>query len=282
MSESKGKRVFIHFLPVYGCISTGLIYASIGVIAILSFLRIKEGGADESSLLIFLDDFLVGQIFIWIILLGTLSYIIWRIYEAYTDPYNYGSHWKGLARRAGIGLSSIADVLIAYSAVMVLLGAGTAREDGRPEEEREMVGSMLTEDWGEWLIISAGVIILGTALVQLYYGVTRGYRERLDIPNLSKEYKKLVHMMAWLGYGARGIIIGIIGFFYLKAGIAEDPDFVVNTDKAFNYIGQNIGNLFFVLIAIGTFCYGLFMFFLGATYDIDNRKNRGRKSGQAV
>lgn len=280
MAESKEKRFFIHYFPIYGCISTGLIYTAIGVIAILSFLKVKEGGADESSLLVFLDDFLVGQILVWIILFGTLSYIIWRIYEAYTDPYNYGSHWKGFARRAGIGLSSIADVLIAYSAVMVILGAGTGREDGQPDEEREMVGSMLREDWGDWLIISTGIIILGTAIVQLYYGITRGYRERLDIADSGKEIKKLIHMMAWLGYGARGIIIGIIGFFYLKAGIVENPEFVVNTDKAFNFIGENIGNLFFVIVAIGTICYGFFMFFLGATYDIDNKKNQGRHLGQ--
>lgn len=280
MQESKEKRFFIHYLPIYGCISTGLIYGAIGIIAILSFLRIKHGGADEGSLLVYLNDYLVGKIFVWIILLGTLSYIIWRIYEAYKDPYNYGSHWKGLARRSGIGLSSIADVLIAYSAIMVLLGNSSSTEDGRPEEEREMVGSMLQEGWGESLIITLGIIIIGTAIVQLNYGVTRGYKERLDIGHFTETTKKLVHLLAWIGYAARGIIIGIIGFFYLKAGIVENPQIVVNTDKAFNFIGENIGGVFFIIVAIGTICYGIFMFFLGVTYDIDNKENKGEQSLQ--
>lgn len=272
MKDSKGKKFFIHYLPIYGCISTGLIYTAIGVIAILSFLKLKEGGADEGSLLAFMYDYLAGKIFVWIILLGTLSYIAWRIFEAIRDPYNYGNNWKGISRRIGIGLSSIADVFIAYSAIMVILGISGIQEDGQPEEQREMVGSMLREGWGDIAIISLGTVILITAIIQFYYGITRGYRERLNIKRFSKEIKNLIHLFAWVGYTARGIIIGIIGYFFIKAGIVEDPGFVVNTDKAFNFIGENVGHLPFILVAIGTICYGLFMFSLGVTYDTDNNE----------
>lgn len=272
MSENNKKKLFIHYLPIYGCISTGLIYTAIGVIAILSFLQIKEGGADEGSLMAFMNEYLTGKIFVWIILFGTLSYIIWRIFEAFKDPYNYGNSWKGIARRIGIGLSSIADILIAYSAVMVILGISKIQEDGQPEQEREMVGSMLRESWGDAAIITMGVIILITAIVQFYYGVTRGYKERLDIAHFSKGFRNLIHLLAWIGYLARGIIIGIIGFFFIKAGILENPQHVVNTDKAFDFLGDNVGYLPFVLVAIGTICYGFFMFSLGATYDHDNSK----------
>lgn len=272
MKDSKGKRFFIHYLPIYGCISTGLIYTAIGVIAILSFLKIKEGGADEGSLLAFMYDYLAGKIFVWVILLGTLSYIAWRIFEAFRDPYNYGNNWNGVSRRIGIGLSSIADVFIAYSAIMVILGISEIQTDGQPEEQREMVGSMLREGWGDIAIIGLGTVILFTAIIQFYYGITRGYRERLNIKRFSKEIKKLIHFFAWIGYSARGIIIGIIGYFFIIAGIVEDPDFVVNTDKAFNFIGENVGHLPFILVAIGTICYGIFMFSLGVTYDTENNE----------
>jgi len=272
VKDSKEKRFFIHYLPIYGCISTGLIYTAIGVIAILSFLKIKDGGADEGSLLAFMYDYLAGKIFVWIVLLGTISYIAWRIFEAFRDPYNYGNSWQGVSRRLGIGLSSIADVFIAYSAIMVILGVSEIQEDGQPEEQREMVGSMLREGWGEIAIITLGSVIAITAIIQFYYGVTQGYRERLNIKHFNKEIKKLIHFFAWVGYTARGIIIGIIGFFFIKAGIVENPEFVVNTDKAFNYIGENIGHLPFILVAIGTICYGLFMFSLGITYDTENNE----------
>lgn len=270
MHKSKKKKFLVRYLPIYGCIATGLIYLAIGVIAILSFLKLKEGGADEGSVLAFLNNFLAGKIFVWIILLGAVSYIIWRIFETYKDPYEYGRDLKGIARRTGIALSTVADVFIAYTAIQVLIGAGNIQEDGEPYEQQQMVDNILQESWGQWAIICTGIIISITALVQFYYGVTRGYRERLDIAHFSSIQKKAIHILAWAGYSARGIILGIVGFFYTKAGILERARYVVNTDKAFDFIGDNVGHVYFILVALGTICYAFFMFALGVTYDTDS------------
>ncbi|WP_424494640.1 DUF1206 domain-containing protein [Salinimicrobium sp. GXAS 041] len=124
----KAKKKYIKYFPILGCISTGLIYMAIGVIAILSLLRLKEGGASKNSLLAYVQELPGGEIIIWAILLGMLCYIAWRIYESFSDPYQYGNSWKGITRRTGIGLSSFADALIAYSALVVLLGTANYSE----------------------------------------------------------------------------------------------------------------------------------------------------------
>lgn len=276
MANLTNKEKFVHYLPVYGTFSTGLIYLSIGVIAILSFLRIKHGGADESSLMAFLNEYFFGRILIGIILLGMVSFVIWRIFEAIKDPYLYGSDLRGIGRRVGIGLSSIADAFIAFAAVRILLNIGNYREDGQPYAQRETVSNLLSENWGDWLIIIFGVIVFTTAVVQFYYGITRGYKERLDIAHFNKEKRKLIHFFAWMGYSARGIIIGVIGFFLIKAGYLQEAEHVVNTDKAFNFIGDHVGHLPFILVAIGTICYGIFMFAMGITYDVDNDPSKAK------
>jgi hypothetical protein len=269
MANTKKKRTFIQYLPIYGCIATGLIYVAIGVIAMLSFLKIRHGGADESSMLMVLNDFLLGKILVGIILLGTISYIIWRIYETITDPYGYGKDTKGLAKRSGIALSAIADALIVIAATRVLLGVSDIQLDGQPKEEREMVRHLLAYNSGAWLVIAIGFIILATAIVQLLYGITKGYSERVDMDHFNPVSKTVVNLLALIGYFARGIILGITGFFFIKAGIIEDPFLVVNTDQAFDFIGDNVGHIYFIMVAIGTISYGLFMFALGMTYDVD-------------
>ncbi len=263
------KKHIVLSLAVYGCIATGVLYLAVGVIAILSFLRLKDGGADESSLLVFLNDFLAGRILIWIILLGTLSYVFWRFFEAITDPYQYGSELKGLMKRISIALSTIADALIVYSATVALLGNAEIRADGKPEAQRQLVSDILQESWGQGAIMLVGVIVLLVAAVQFFYGVTRGYKERLEIGHFSAAGKRMVHILGWIGYFSRGVIIGIIGFFYLKAGYMENGQDIVNTDKAFDFVGDHVGHLFFILLAIGTMCYGFFMFTLGATYNAE-------------
>jgi hypothetical protein len=269
MMNSKKKRTIIHYLPVYGCIATGIIYGAIGVIAILSFLQIRHGGADESSLLLILDDYLIGKIFIWIILLGTVCYIVWRFYEAVRDPYDYGKGMKGITKRAGIALSTVADILIVNAAIRVILGISHIRPDGKPAEEQAMVHIILQQDHGQWLVITIGLVYLVTAAIQLLYGITRGYKERVDIAHFSTLIKNTIHCLAWAGYSGRGIILGIIGFFFIKAGTAENEQWVVNTDQAFDFIGDHVGHVYFILVAIATFCYGLFMLAQGIAYDTD-------------
>jgi hypothetical protein len=267
--DKKTTRNYIRYLPVYGCISTGLIYTGIGVIAILSFLKIKHGGADEGSMLAYLNHYLLGKFIVWIILTGTLCYIVWRIYEAFKDPYEYGNGSKGAALRTGIGLSSVADIFIAFSAIQVILGKGNIREDGVPIGQRQLVGDLMQQEWGEWLVVIIGFVVLITALVQFLYGFSRGYDERLDIAHFSKMKKNIIHVFAWAGYTARGIILAITGFFLIKAGLTDNSQVVVNTDKAFDFIGDHVGHVYFILVAIGTILYGFFMFTLGITYNAD-------------
>jgi hypothetical protein len=269
VAASDKKKTFIHYFPVYGCISTGLIYVTVGVIALLSFFKVREGGADESSMLALIGDYIVGKIFIWIILAGTLCYVIWRFYEAVTDPYKYGTKASGLAKRIGICLSTVADIMIAYTAVRVLLGANYIMLDGQPREEQDAVASMLREPWGNAAVIVIGLLILVAAITQLLYGITKEYSERIDMDHFRKGIRIFTHSMAWLGYIARGIIVGIIGFFLLKAGITEDAKVVVNTDKAFDFIGDHVGHFYFILVALGTICYGIFMFIHGIAYNPD-------------
>jgi hypothetical protein len=263
------RRGFVHYLPVYGCIATGIIYGAIGVIAILSFLRIVDGGADENSFLAKLHDTTLGIIFIWIILLGTLSYIIWRIYEVIRDPYGYGNKTNGIVKRTAIALSVIADLLIAYAALQVIIGTANFAIDGQPDSERQLMDTMLQWNKGSWLVVGMGCIICFTAVVQFLYGVTQGYKERTDMDHVRESIKKVIHGLAWIGYTARGFILGIIGFFLVKAGFFENAEYVVNTDKAFDFIGDDVGHLYFILTALGTIAYGAFMIFLGITYDHD-------------
>jgi heme/copper-type cytochrome/quinol oxidase subunit 2 len=268
MKHKKKRKPLLQYLPVYGCISTGLIYAAIGIIALLSFFKLKDGGADESNLVAFLNDYLAGRIFIWIILLGTISYIIWRVLESIKDPYDYGSGIKGIILRIGVALSTIPDLLIAYTASSSLFGNQKMEESGQPLKEQNMIRTIM-DSWGSWIIIAVGIIIILTAIVQMAYGISKGYKERLDIDHYSRIKKSMVNIMAWAGYSSRGIIIGIIGVFLVKAGIENNAALVVNTDKAFDFVGDDVGHLFFILLAAGTICYGIFMFIMGLAYDAD-------------
>lgn len=263
------RKQLIHYFPVYGSISTALIYLSVGVIALLSFFKIRDGGADESSLLAIINDYLLGKFFIVIILAGLLCFVIWRFYEAINDPYGYGRSFSGFAKRIGICVSTLVDVMIAMTAVRVLLGRNHIMLNGQPREEQEMVASLLSNPWGSMLVIAFGSIVLIVSVSQFWYGITKGYKERIDLEHFSKPIQTVTHGLAWFGYFARGVILSIIGVFLIKSGTTNDASVVVNTDKAFDFIGDHVGHFYFIAIAIGTICYGMFMVMMAIAYDID-------------
>ena len=271
MKKKKSKEPFAHYLAMWGSICTGLVYAGIGVIAVLSFLKLKRGGADESSMLVYLQTFLIGRVFVWLILSGMVGYILWRVYETAKDPYGYGNDARGIMRRSMIALSSLADALIAYSAIQALFGFSGSEKTGEPKAERELGSSILESPAGSTILITAGVILLLIALTQVAYVITSAYRERLDIQRLKRWKQNIIHILAWTGHFARGIILGIIGFFLTRAGITKEPRQIVNTDKAFDFLGDSGGAVPFLLVAVGTVCYGVFMFFQGIYYDSDKK-----------
>jgi hypothetical protein len=98
------------------------------------------------------------------------------------------------------------------------------------------------------------------------------YEERIDMKQMKPVKKNIIHTTGYAGHFARGIILGIMGFFTLKAAFTLNAHYVVNTDKAFDFIGDEISHLLFAAVAFGTICYGLFMFAMGYYYDFKKGK----------
>ena len=266
--QKKRRFRILKTLTLVGCFSTGIIYVSIGVIAILSFLKLKNGGADESSFFVLLNGFVAGRIVNWAIVIGAICFIVWRFYEAIKDPHHKGNGSKAILLRTGGGFSSAADAFIAVSVLSVLFGSPQIPVSGEPIQQRHVVDQLLQINGGATIIAAAGVVVLITSIVLLLYGFSSGFTETIRSKDFSRKQKLAVHAVAYAGYFARGVILGIIGFFYVKSAMERNGQYVVNTDKAFDFIGDHIGHPWFILVAIGTVSYGVYMFILGLHYDV--------------
>ena len=276
-------RKWLHILARFGCFSFAIIYIMVGVVALLSLMRLKNGGADEGSILTFLKQIPFGVVVIWIIMVGILCFVTWRFVEVFTDPYGYGNKFNGIVKRTGIALGTIADILIAFSALQALLGKSQAKLNGQPVGERKMVSEIFQWNHGHWVVGLMGAVVFVTAVLQFVYVIRKDYKERLNVGRLAEWKKKGINILAWSGYAARGIIVGIIAFFLVRSAIRADPQDIVNTDKAFNFLGEQVGHPAFVLVALGTIAYGWFMVVMGLYYDFDkDRKKRGSKKLQAT
>ncbi len=256
----------VYKLARFGCYSLGIVYVLVGGIAISSLFKMADDAADEERIIYFLLDLPLGWLIILFVVIGLTGYIIWRLFEAFTDPYDFGNAPEGLMKRAGVAISAGAYGAMAYSTVNVAIEKSGGMESGEASQQL-MVGQVLEWWAGSWLVGAAGLITFVVGLVQFRFVIQGQYNKRLDINHFTSLQKKGIHTLAYAGYFARGIILLILGYFLFKAGINSNPYAVGDTDSAFDFIGGGLfGNIMFFLVALGTACYGFLMFVLGSFY----------------
>jgi hypothetical protein len=265
-------RLFAEKLARFGCYSIAVVYIMVGTMAILSFLGEAEPAADEERIIDVILDIPLGEVFIVLMILGLMGYVFWRVYEAFADPYNFGSSLKGKAQRAGIGLSALGYVLIAIGATQILIeGSGDSEND-----QEIFVAKILELPGGPWLVGFAGLSLILTALIQIKYVYGGDYNERMKYDKMPSWKVKATHILAWAGYLARSVILGVLGFFLVKAAIYSDSDEVGDTDSAFDFLGDfgTIGHIMFIAVALGTIGYGLFMIISGYYYSFEEENEK--------
>lgn len=255
-------RAAVHVLARFGYFCIGTIYVLIGVWAMLALWRVADPAADEQRILQRMTSLPLGVALIAVLALGTLGYIVWLIFEAIFDPYRFGNRPTGVIARIGIALSAVAYGKIATSAAIVLIGSGT---DG--ERQRQRVAQQVM-DWsaGRWLLGVAGLAVAIVGLYQIKYVHDGEHRRRIAFRRLGRFARVAVDVLGWAGYGARCAILLVLGWFLVRAAWLMNANKVGDTDSAFDFLGLGggtFGDTVFSTVALGTICYGLFLYING-------------------
>jgi hypothetical protein len=268
----KKYKPYVEKLAVIGCYSVAMVYILVGVMALLSFMGEFQDAADEERMVGVILDIPLGEVLIGAMVLGMAGYVTWRVFEAFTDPYDFGNSMKGIAQRTGIGMSAMGYVVIIIGAIQIMIEGQSNGE----EDQQLIIGQVMSIPGGGWLVGIMGVVMMLVGLVQLKYVAGGDYHERIKYEEMPSWIEKSTHIFAWWGYIARGIILGVLGWFLLKAAIESDPGEVGDTDSAFDFIGDMgiTGNIFFIAVAIGTIFYGLFMIINGYYYSFERESKQ--------
>jgi len=267
-------------LARFGCVSIGTVYVLVGVFALIALTGLLIEVADEDRIVSVLMGVPGGAIVIWGIVLGSAGYVIWRTIEVLADPYGFGSDWRGLAIRAGVGLSALGYGLLAFSAARISLRAtGTAANDASEEQQQLLVAQVLAWPYGQLIVGIAGAMVIIVGLMQFALVVRRSYTTEVRMKPLSGRGQRVIHVLAWYGYSARGVILCVLGYFLVRGAVSRNPEEVGDTDTAFDFIGGGlIGDSAFAIVALGTIAYGIFMYANAWHYRFEAHPDEGSAS----
>ena len=260
-----------------GFLAIGTVYAAVGGVALVALTGHLIEYADPYRLPSLLERVPAGSVVVWAIAFGAAAYAAWRLIEAVSDPYDIGTGWLQTAKRAGAAASGLAYGVFAWSLAHAALQPHPGARDAPEQQQQHLVARVLGEPGGSWLVAAAGVIMLCVALIQFWFVFTQSYRQDVRMEPRSKGGERVIRVLASYGYSARGVILGVLGYFFLAGALSHNASAVGDTDTAFDFIGGGIvGNTAFAIVAIGTMAYGLFMYASAWLYKFDSEPGQPR------
>ena len=247
----------IKALARFGFATIGVVYGLMGLLALLAATGQRGGStASKEQAVRRLQDLPGGAVLLGLMAFGLLGYVVWRFTQAIMDTESKGSGAKGLGRRLGYAGSGVFYAGLAlYAGRLAVQGSA---EEGGADASQSLTARVLAWPGGSWLVLAVGLVVIGIGVYQVIKAYAGQFEEDVNASGLSAGQQQLVHRAGQVGFTARGLVLGLIGFFFAQAGWQSRAGAVGGTAEVFDLLAR-MGPLVLGVVAAGLMAYGLFM-----------------------
>lgn len=248
-----------------GFFTKGMVYILLGGLTFMAAFDLGGNISSTNDVIQFLLSLPFGKVLVATTALGLLAYALWRLYEMIVLPSgDSDDHVKRGFSRFRFFYSAVFYGLIAYSFIKPLLGELSgkgARNSGGDNngQEKAALWELLSTDGGKAVIWAIAAIIAGQALWQFRMAYRATFMKKLDnSPKLPHEYL-FIKRAGRLGYGARGVVFGVLSFLLIQVILNHNADAYSGTEGALQYLlSFSYGSLLLGTVALGLLGYGIF------------------------
>ncbi len=246
-----------------GWFAKGIVYVGAGVLALLvaakatGWSRATSGGGQEASptgALKTIAQISGGKLLMWVLAAGMLLYAGWRLVSALLPG---GSDVKAWVTRVGYLVSAVIYVTFALTALSLARAAST-RPDGNAKVS-SLSSRIMAHGGGRLLIGVVGAIAIGAGLYRIVKGAREDVTDELDLTGWSAPRRAWTRRIGAVGEFGRGVGIGLIGFFLVRAAITYDASQATGLDGALRRLAaERWGLAVVVVVGAGFAAYGVF------------------------
>lgn len=251
---------WIEALGRFGHAAIGLVYAIIGILAAQAALGRGGGTTDSQGALAWLVQRPHGHALLVALAVGLAGYAAWRAVEAILDTDSKGSDPKGLATRLAYAGFGATYAILALSALRLGLDRADGDAGGGDATARDWTAWLLSQPFGQVLVVAVGLGVVGVALFQFYVAYTEKFCDPLRMAEMSGSRQRQVRAVGRVGYAARGVAFAIIGMLLVAAGLHARPEEARGLGGALATLAeQPFGPWLLGAVAVGLVAYGAFM-----------------------
>jgi hypothetical protein len=244
-------------LARFGYLAKGVVYALIGVLALLAAFGEggQVGGGPEAVRTLAAQPF--GMALCVAVGIGLLAYAGWRFAEAALDLRSEGTSSEGIAKRLGYAASGLMNGAVGVLALDIVIGSGSSGSGG--DQTSTYVGKLMQSSAGSVVVALIGLGFVLFGLAQIAVGYKEKFVSKLHTQRMNETERKWTILVGKAGYIARGIVFPIIGIFLIQAVLQRDPSEATGLGGALRALAaQPFGQVMLVIVAFGLACYGAY------------------------
>jgi hypothetical protein len=254
-ARSNARSTWVDHAARIGFAAKGVVNAIIGVFALK--LALGHGGAfldsEQATRVVAIQPF--GTALLVALGAGLACHSLWLFLQASLDLE--GKRGDGEAthaiKRVGWATSGIIHGVLAATAIQAAIG-------GSQRGGNTWVQALLNWDGGRWVMMIIGAIIVGVGVQQLVQAYTAGFQKDLDTARMSGTERRWAIRAGRFGLAARGVVLPIVGWFFVPAGLRARASEVRGTGAALREIAsQSWGTALVAIVAAGFVAYAVHM-----------------------
>jgi hypothetical protein len=256
MSRRFGVDV-LELLARIGFLVKGLLYIVIGTLAFQAAARIGGRVTDARGALLTILAQPFGRTLLVVAIAGLFGYAVWRVLQGLLDPDRLGNDWRAIALRVSyIGRGALHAAL---GLQVIRLYRGLSESSGT--SGREVAAEAFRWPFGDWLVVLAGIALIGFAVQQVWAAVFSRFEPNLDVPQLRRDAGDWAVSLSRFGMCARALVFAMFGWFVADAGWSRDSSEVITIASLMRLLAAQPGELGQWLLgttAAGFIAYGFY------------------------
>ena len=252
--DSMVQRTELMWLARAGLIARGVVYATIGILAVK--LATGSGGhaTNQTGALKTIAHQPLGEALLTATAVGLAGYSLWRLTRAVVG---HGSEEDDSAfDRVAALASAVAYGVLCFTAIKIL--AGSSAKGGSNSPKRS-TGDVLSWTLGPEIVGIVGLILIGVGLYQGYKGLSRDFLKTSHTEQMSHAVENGFTALGVFGHLARMVVFALTGYGLLKAAIDHNKRSAIGLDGALNQLAHaSYGPLLLGIVAVGLIGFALY------------------------
>lgn len=243
-------------LERFGYITRGIVYATIGILALQLAMGAGGTATTQAGAIAVLGSQPFGKFLLVLIVLGLASYSVWGFVRAIYDPLHRGNDMKGIGARIGFAFSGLAYGLLILPTLQLLMNQGNSAQAGN---SADISVQLFKLPFGMWLVAGFGLVWVGIGLGQMYTAYNASFMKDFQVGKMNAQEKTWALRLGQIGYTARGIVFAVVGLLIVQAGVTHNPSQAQGFDSALIKLAHApYGTLLLGDVALGLIAFGVY------------------------